>query len=158
MQVRDIMSRDVRLVRPDDSLRHAAEAMAEIDAGFLPVEDNDRMIGVITDRDIALRGIGLGKGPDDPVREVMSTDVKYCFADDDIDEVSRNMADIQVRRLPVVDSDKRLVGMISIGDIALAGETKRCGEAMEGVARKSGQHNQGLASQWEHRGGAYDAV
>ena len=93
--------------------------MAEIDAGALPVGENDRLVGMITDRDIAVRAVADGKGPDTPIREIMTTEVKYCFEDDEIDEVALNMADIQVRRLPVLNDQKRLVGIISLGDIAL---------------------------------------
>ena len=103
MQVREAMSDDVRIANPNQSIRDAAILMAKIDAGVLPVGENDRLVGMITDRDIAVRAIALGKGPDTPVRDVMSEDVKYCFEDDDVDEVAQNMADIKVRRLPVLE-------------------------------------------------------
>ena len=118
MKVKDAMTRDVRLVRPNQSIREAAHLMAELDIGCLPVEDNDRMVGMITDRDIAVRAVSEGRGPDTPIREVMSREVKYCFDDQSVDEVTRNMGDIRVRRLPVVDRNKRLVGILSLGDLA----------------------------------------
>ena len=113
MKIGDVMSRDAKLTSPDDTLRHAAQLMKECDCGVLPVADGDRLCGMITDRDIAIRGIAQGKGPDAKVRDVMTKDVKYCFEDQDLKEVTRNMADIQVRRLPVLNQDKRLVGILS---------------------------------------------
>lgn len=142
-KVRDCMTTDVRVIGPGTTLRDAARAMAEIDAGSLPVGENDRLVGLVTDRDITIRGIAEGKGPDTPVSEVMSSEVKYVFDDQDVDEVSRNMAAIQVRRLPVVNRDKRLVGIISLGDLARSNqEPEQVGEALEGISRPGGQHNQ----------------
>ena len=121
MQVSEVMSGEVNIANPQQSIREAAQMMAAIDSGVLPVGENDRLVGMITDRDIAVRAVAAGKGPDTPIREVMSIDVKYCFADDEIEEVAHNMADIKVRRLPVLNGQKRLVGIISLADIALAG-------------------------------------
>jgi CBS domain-containing protein len=104
MRVSECMSTDVRIASPDETLRQAAQAMADLDAGVLPVGDNDRLVGMITDRDIAVRGVADGKGPDAKVREVMSAEVRYCFDDEDADDVLKNMGDIQVRRLPVLIS------------------------------------------------------
>ena len=143
MQVRDAMTRDVHLATPGQSIRDVARTMAEIDAGVLPVGENDRLVGMITDRDIAVRAVALGKGPETPVRDVMSTEtVMYCFEDDDMDAVARNMGDVKVRRLPVVDREKRLVGIISIGDVAQR-EQKAAGRSMEKIATKGGPHDQG---------------
>jgi CBS domain-containing protein len=142
MQVRDAMSSDVRIANPNQSIRDAAMLMAEIDAGSLPVGENDRLVGMITDRDIALRAIALGKGPDTPVREVMSEDVKYCFEDNEIDEVAQNMADIKVRRLPVLNKSKRLVGIVSLGDFALVDGPTNAGEALCGISEPGGAHSQ----------------
>ena len=118
MNVSECMSRDVRVASPNETLRDVARTMVEIDAGVLPVGENDRLVGMITDRDIAVRGVADGMGPETKVSEVMSSEVKYCYEDDDVDTVLRNMSDIQVRRLPVVNREKRLVGIISIGDLA----------------------------------------
>src|SRR5688500_3847927 len=119
MQVRDAMTRDVRIANPGQPIRDVARVMAEIDAGSMPVGENDRLVGMITDRDITVRAVAQGKGPDTLVRDVMSAEqVLYCFEDEDIDEVAKNMADVKVRRLPVVNRDKRLVGIISLGDLA----------------------------------------
>jgi CBS domain-containing protein len=135
MQVRDLMTRDVTTAHPEESVQWAAHAMAELDVGILPVGEHDRLVGMITDRDIALRCIAQGKGPSTKVREIMTTDVKYCFADQDIDDVAANMADIQLRRLPVLDRDKRLVGIISLGDIATSDESEQAAEALSGISR-----------------------
>ena len=108
MKIRDVMSRDAKLTSPDDTLRHAAQLMKECDCGVLPVSDGDRLVGMITDRDIAMRGIAEGKGPDTKVREAMTQEVMYCFEDEEAQHVCQNMADIQVRRLPVMNREKRL--------------------------------------------------
>jgi CBS domain-containing protein len=143
MRVSEAMTRDVRVATPGQSIRDAAKTMAEIDAGVLPVGENDRLIGMITDRDIAIRGVAAGKGPDTPVREVMSSEVKYCFEDEDIEHVAGNMAEIQVRRLPVVSRDKRLVGIVSLGDVAKSdGGGRKAAEAVKGVSKPGGQHSQ----------------
>lgn len=143
MKVRDAMTRDVRLVRPEQTLQDAARLMAELDIGCLPVEENDRMVGMITDRDITVRAVAEGRGPQTPVREVMSRDVKYCYDDQSVEEISRNMADIRVRRLPVVNRNKRLVGILALGDLAIE-ETAQNGasEALCGISRPGGEHSQ----------------
>ncbi|MPZ38011.1 MAG: CBS domain-containing protein [Rhizobiales bacterium] len=142
MKVREAMSEDVRIVNPNQSIREAATLMAKIDAGVLPIGENDRLVGVITDRDIAVRAIALGMGPDTPVRKVMSAEVKYCFEDDDVGEVAQNMSDIKVRRLPVLNKDKRLVGIVSLGDLALADGPANAGEALCGISEPGGAHSQ----------------
>jgi CBS domain-containing protein len=145
MKVREAMTREVRLVRPEQTIREAAALMAQLDIGALPVEDNDRMVGMITDRDIAVRAVAHGRGPDTKVREVMSTEVLYCFEDQTVDEVTRNMADVRVRRLPVVNRDKRLVGILSLGDLAIdASAQEEAGEALGGISRPGGQHSQSV--------------
>lgn len=142
MRVSEAMTRDVRVASPEQSIREAARIMAEIDAGVLPVGENDRLVGMITDRDIAIRAIAQGKGPDATVREVMSEEVKYCFEDEDLNQVARNIGEIQVKRLPVVNRDKRLVGIVSLGDIAKVEGPEVTGEAERGIARPGGQHTQ----------------
>ena len=102
MKVRDAMSPEVQLCTPDDTLKDAAEAMAALGVGLLPVTDNECLVGMISDRDIAIRGVALGRGPDSRVGDVMTAEVKYCYDDQDLDEVTANMGDIQVRRLPVL--------------------------------------------------------
>ncbi len=142
MQVSQAMSKGVRIANPNQSIRDAARLMASIDAGSLPVGENDRLVGMITDRDIAIRAVAAGKGPDTPVRDVMSEEVKYCFADDDLDEVAKNMADIKVRRLPVVDRNKRLVGIVSLGDVALTDGPTNAGDALCSISEPGGAHSQ----------------
>jgi CBS domain-containing protein len=140
MKIRDVMTRTAQLTSPDDTLRHAAQMMKECDCGVLPVADGDRLVGMITDRDIAVRGIADGKGPDTKVRDVMTDEVMYCFDDDGIQQVCQNMAEIQVRRLPVVNRNKQLVGIVSLSD--LAKKEANAAKALRGIARPSEQHNQ----------------
>lgn len=135
MQVQDVMTRDVATINPDQTVEKAARLMAELDVGALPVGENDRLVGVITDRDIAVRGLAQGKGPKTKVRDVMTPEIKYCFVDQDLDEIATNMAEIQVRRLPVVDRDKRLVGILSLSDLAISGNTEPAIEALDGICR-----------------------
>jgi CBS domain-containing protein len=142
MRVSEAMTRDVRVANPGQSIRDAARMMAEIDAGAMPVGENDRLVGMITDRDIVIRAVAQGKGPDTPVREVMSSEVKYCFEDEDLEHVAKNMGDIQVRRLPVVNRDKRLVGIVALGDIARKEDATTTGQATAGVSRPGGAHRQ----------------
>ena len=139
MRVSEAMTRDVRVANPDQTIREAAQMMAELDAGALPVGEQDRLVGMITDRDIAVRAVAHGKSPDTRIRDVMTDDVKYCFDDDDVEDVARNMADIQVRRLPVVDRDKRLVGIVAIADIAANEEPEVVGEAVSGISEAAGE-------------------
>jgi len=119
MQIREIMTKDVKVVSPKDTIKKAANLMEEKDCGSLPVGENDRLVGLITDRDIALRAVAKGKAPDTcTVREVMSSGVKYVFDDETTDAVADSMSKLQVRRLPVLNHEKRLVGIVSLGDLA----------------------------------------
>jgi CBS domain-containing protein len=140
MQVSQQMSRDVRVATPDQSIKEVARLMADIDAGFMPVGDNDKLVGSITDRDITVRAVAAGKGPDTLVKEVMTQDVKYCFEDEDLGQVAQSMSDQRVRRMPVLDRNKRLVGVVSLGDIAAA-EPGLAGETAEAVAQPGGPHH-----------------
>ena len=142
MRVAEAMTRDVRMARPDQNIQEAARMMVNLDAGILPVSEGDRLVGMITDRDIAVRAVAEGKGPQTPVREVMSHEVRYCFEDDDTDAVERNMAEIQVRRLPVLDRNKRLVGIVSLGDLAVHDKAAKVGAAVAGISQPGGQHSQ----------------
>jgi CBS domain-containing protein len=146
MQISNVMSRDVQAIGPDQTLRDAAAIMGSLDAGVLPVEEKDKLIGMITDRDIAIRGIAKGKGPDAKVRDVMSHEVKYCFEDEDVDHVAANMAELQVRRLPVMNRNKRLVGVVSLGDLATQGSLPKTAKALHGISQPGGQHNQARAA------------
>ncbi len=141
MKVRDTMTRDVAVARPDHTIADAARLMAEYDFGALPVGEGDRLIGMITDRDIALRAVAESKGPDTPVHLVMTPDVKYCFDDEDTAHVARNMGDQRVRRLPVVNRQKQLVGILSLGDVAV-NQAQPAGKALAGISQPGGPHSQ----------------
>jgi CBS domain-containing protein len=143
MRVSEAMTRDVKICTPGQTIREVARTMVEIDAGAMPVGENDRLIGMITDRDIAIRGVAQGKGPDTPVREIMSEHVEYCYDDEDLDRVAQGMADVRVRRLPVVNREKRLVGILSLGDVARR-EAQRevVAQAVAGVSTPGGPHRQ----------------
>ncbi len=145
MKIGNVMSRDVQLTSPDGRLRDAAALMKKIDAGVLPVAENDKLVGMITDRDIAIRAVAEGKGPNTKVRDAMSYEVKYCFEDEDVAHVAENMAELQVRRLPVMNRDKRLVGIVSLADLATEGSLPRTAQALHGISQPSGQHNQSPA-------------
>ncbi len=143
MKIRDAMTPAVRTVGPDATLRDAARMMADGDIGALPVTSGDRLAGMVTDRDIVIRGLAIGKGPDATVGEVMTHEVLYCRADDEVSDVCENMSDLQVRRLPVVDADKRLVGIISLADIADSA-AKDAGEALDAITRPGGPRSQSI--------------
>ena len=134
MKVSDAMTAEVQLCTPDDTLKDAAQAMAALGVGLLPVTDNERLVGMISDRDIAIRGVGMGRGPEGRVGDVMTAEVKYCYEDQELDEVSAIMGDIQVRRLPVLNREKRLVGILSLGDLALKKKSSAA-DALKGVSR-----------------------
>ncbi|MCZ0738409.1 CBS domain-containing protein [Phreatobacter sp. AB_2022a] len=142
MKVNEAMSRDVSIASPGETIQEAAWLMASLDVGSLPVGEDDRLVGMLTDRDIAVRGVAKGKGPQTPVREIMSPEVKYCYEDQEIDEVTRNMADIQVRRLPVVNRAKRLVGILALGDVAVTTTDGAAQQALSGISRPGGAHSQ----------------
>ena len=135
MQIREIMTRNVKLIHPQDSIREAARRMRDEDIGSLPVADGDRLVGYVTDRDIVIRAIADSADADSPVREAMSDRVLYCFEDEPVEKVARNMAENQVRRLPVLTREKRLCGIVALGDIASHGADEPAEEALEGISR-----------------------
>jgi CBS domain-containing protein len=137
MQVGEIMTRGVKLIHPKDSIRDAARRMREEDVGSLPVADGDRLVGFVTDRDIVVRAIANSGGPDSPVSEAMSDRILYCFEDETIDSVAKNMAQNQIRRLPVLTRQKRLCGIVALGDLANAGADEPAERALEGVSRRT---------------------
>jgi CBS domain-containing protein len=139
MRVSEAMTREVRVANPTQTIREVAQIMSEIDAGSMPVGENDRLVGMITDRDIAIRAVAEGKGPDTPVREVMSKEVKYCYEDEDLEHVAENMGELQVRRLPVVNREKRLVGIVALGDVALNEDSETTGETTADVSKPGGR-------------------
>ena len=120
MHINSVMTRNVKIASPDDTLQRAAQVMEANDFGLLPVGENDRLVGMLSDRDITVRAVARGLSPVKcKVRDVMSSEVKYVYDDESIDDAARNMSDLQVRRLPVLNRDKRLVGIVSLGDLAL---------------------------------------
>jgi len=142
MKISDVMTREVQTIRPDQSAQDAARFMLKAEAGSIPVTDGDRLIGMITDRDIAVRGVAKGYGPDTPVRELMSDDVICARADDSVEDVASRMSEAQVRRLPVIDQDERLCGIVSLGDLSRESDTGTAAQALEGVSQLGGQHQQ----------------
>ncbi len=142
MLVGERMAAKVRIIHPDDTLEHAARAMAEMDADVLPVGENDRLVGMITDRDVAIRCIAQGLPPDTRVRDVMSTGVLYCFDDDDVEDVLDNMAETRMRCMAVLNRDKRLIGIITVGGLAGNGVDTQVGEALGEIAPPSGRRSQ----------------
>jgi CBS domain-containing protein len=135
MNVSEVMSSDVFVMSPDQTLREAAQSMADLDTGVLPIGEGDHLIGILTDRDIVIRGVAEARDPGNTaVRDIMSHGVCFCYEDEDVKEVADQMAELQVRRLPVVNRDKRLVGIVSLGDLAQQGDTALSGEALQGVS------------------------
>ncbi|HXH53512.1 MAG TPA: CBS domain-containing protein [Sphingomicrobium sp.] len=136
------MSRDVRTVKPDQTAQEAASFMLREDAGSMPVTDGERLVGMITDRDIAVRGVAEGLGPDTPVRELMSSGVICARIDEDVEDVASKMSSAQVRRLPVIDEDENLVGIVSLGDLSREAGGEAAHYALDGVSEPGGQHQQ----------------
>ena len=135
MNVREVMTPCVVIASPDDTLQRAAEMMIDIDAGVLPVGENDRLVGILTDRDITIRAVATGKVPSEcKVRDVMSEEVKYIYEDESTEDAARSMANLQMRRLPVLNREKRLVGILSLGDLALKKKSSAA-DALTGVSR-----------------------
>lgn len=142
MKVSEVMTRDIETVRPDQSAREAAGFMLRADAGAIPVTEGDRLIGMITDRDIAVRGVAEGHGPDTPVRELMTNDIVSARPDDDTDDVAARMSEAQVRRIPVIDDHQKLCGIVSLADLSQQGDDGAAEQALEGVSQPGGQHQQ----------------
>ena len=143
MKVRECMSRGVRLCSPEDKLSDVARTMKEADAGALPVGENDRLVGMITDRDIVVRTVADGKGPDTPVREAMTQEIHFVFEDEDLHSAAAKMGRLKIRRLPVLNRDKRMVGILSLGDVWSSEEgASQAASALQGVAQQGGPHTQ----------------
>jgi len=142
VQISKVMSTGVKIASPKQSIQDAAHMMMEIDVGGIPVGEGDRLVGMITDRDIAVRAVAAGKPANTPIADVMSHEVKYCFESDDIDTVAANMAELKLRRLPVVNRQKRLVGIVSLADIALSGGPDDAATALSGISEPGGEHSQ----------------
>jgi len=138
MKIRDVMSKDVQVARPEDTLQNVAGRMAAGDFGFIPVADGDRLIGALTDRDIVVRAVASGAGPEARVLDVLSRDALVVRADDDLKVALDLMSSRQIRRLPVVDKDGRLVGVVSLGDLSTRVKERYAGEALEEISRPLG--------------------
>ena len=138
MQIKDVMSPQCEWIAPQTTLEQAAKIMKNQDIGFLPVGENDKLIGAVTDRDIVTRAISDGRGPLTQVRDVMTPQIKYCYEDQAVDDICQNMSDIKVRRLPVVNRDKRLVGVVSLGNLSQA-QAQQSGEALQAITKEQGQ-------------------
>ena len=142
MKVSEVMTTEVETISADQTAREAASFMLRADAGSIPVCEGDRVIGMITDRDIAVRGVGEGRGPDTPVSELMSDGIICAHEDDDVDAIAQRMSEEQVRRLPVLDSEAKLVGIVSLGDLTRETNGNAAHEALEGVSAPGGTHQQ----------------
>ncbi len=152
MLIRDCMTKTVELANPDMTIREAAKKMRDGDFGILPIGDGDRLVGMVTDRDIAIRAVADGKDADQTkLSEIMSKKVLYCFEDQSIEDVAKNMGDNQVRRLVVLNREKRLVGMVSLGDVALSEDSDENAEEALSEISRPGQ-NQNRSQNQEHRG------
>jgi CBS domain-containing protein len=136
MQIKDIMTPDVSFVRPNTPIREIARRMRDHDIGSTPVVEDDRLIGMVTDRDIVLRVVAGDSNLDRAqARDAMSPGILYCFEDDSVESVLQSMGDNQIRRLPVVNRQKRLVGYVSLGDLSLSGKRRAAGEALQEISQ-----------------------
>jgi CBS domain-containing protein len=141
-KISEVMSRDVQTVSPDSTAREAASFMLRSDAGAIPVTEGDRVIGMITDRDIAVRGVAEGRGPDTPVRDLMTEGAVTARQDDDVESIAMVMSDEQIRRVVVVDEGDRLVGIVSLADVSRSDQGEAASVALGGVTDPGGEHNQ----------------
>ena len=142
MKVRDVMTREVATISADQTAQEAANFMLQGEAGSIPVTDGEQLIGMITDRDIAVRGVAKGHGPDTPVRDLMTSGLICAGAHDEMEEVAMRMSEAQVRRLPVLDESDKLVGIVSLGDLSRETEGEEAHHALEGVSQPGGEHQQ----------------
>ena len=145
MRVKDVMTKSPEVVAPEASLIDAAQTMRSLDVGVVPVCESDRLVGVVTDRDIVVRAAAEGKDPTKClVADAMSAGVSYCFEDDDLVHATRIMEDKQVRRLPVLNQKKRLVGIVSLGDLAVSGDANLAGEVLKTVSQSTTPGSQSI--------------
>lgn len=135
MKVKDLMTRNVETARVDESIQSVAQRMARGDFGFMPVCEGKTMIGVVTDRDLTIRALAGGLAPTTAVGEVMTRETSVLHADDDIVDALDKMGDEQLRRLPVIDTNRELCGVVSIGDMASKVKERRTGEALEEISK-----------------------
>jgi len=136
--IKEFMSRDVQVIGPDETIREAAQHMLKGNFGMMPVGENDRMIGSISDRDIAIRAVAIGKDGNTKVREIMSAGIHWAFEDASVADVAKLMSDNQIRRMPIVNADKRLVGIVALGDFAVdRDEIAIAGKALAEISQPS---------------------
>jgi CBS domain-containing protein len=137
-QLKDVMTRNVKVISPDSTIREAAKAMLDGDFGMMPVGENDRLIGAISDRDIAVRGVAEGKDSNAKVGEVMSQGITWAYEDESVEDAAKIMSERQIRRLPVINRDKRLVGIVALGDFAVdSSELEPAAEALSEISQPS---------------------
>ncbi len=138
MQLSEILTREVETIAPNTSIKEAAQRMRSMDVGALPVCDGRRLLGMVTDRDLTIRMLAEGRDPvNTPVSEAMTPDVRVAFADQDVTEAADIMQREQIRRLPVVDRERQLVGIVSLGDLAVAGDDRLSGDALQAISQPS---------------------
>lgn len=142
MRGSEAMTREVRVANPKQSIQEAAATMAEIDAGVIPVGENDRLVGMLKDREISVCAVAKGRGPETPVENIMSKELKYCFEDEEVSQDLRNLGDLQLRRLPVLDNEKGLIGILSLGDLATKTTNGKTGQTLSEISQPGGQHSQ----------------
>ena len=141
MKISEVMTRDVEVARPNDTIQSVAQRMARLDVGSVPVCDGQRIQGMVTDRDITIRAVAQGLSSDTPISEVMTGNLEYLYADDDLDSAADKMADSQIRRLPVIDRNQLLVGIISLGDLAREHKEKVIGRTLEEISEPGSRSN-----------------
>ncbi|MDI1308982.1 MAG: CBS domain-containing protein [Methylotenera sp.] len=135
MYISEVMTKNVRIGSPEDTLQMAAEMMGDCDFGILPIEDNNQLVGMLSDRDITIRAVAKGFSPNEHhVREIMTRDVQFIYEDETVEDAAQMMSSLQVRRLPVVDIDEHLVGIVSLGDLAISGD-EAAGDALESISQ-----------------------
>jgi len=153
-QISEVMTRNVRSISPSESLQFAARTMRELDVGAIPVCDGERLVGMVTDRDITLRGVALGRPSDStPVSEVMTGDVECCFEDEPLEEATEKMELAQIRRLPVLDREHKLVGLLALGDIAAKADAAQAAEALSRISEPAVPAQGGSIDEAEEDGG-----
>ena len=135
MKISECMTAQPHIMAPEQSIQEAARVMEEMNIGFLPVGQDNQLVGVVTDRDIAVRGIGRGVDGATQVQQVMSKDVRHCFEDDNVDAVLSNMGQLQMRRMPVLNRDNQVTGVVSLGDLSQVGQEASTADALSEISK-----------------------
>jgi len=152
-RVSDVMTRGVRTLAPNDSVRGAAQAMYELDVGMVPICDGEHLVGVVTDRDIVLRCVAQDQPTTTEVSAIMSGDVCWCFEDDSVDEITEQMSEVQIRRMPVIDRGRRLVGVVSLGDVAVKAAEANTADTLATISEPAEPDRSGLSAASGDAGG-----